>query len=190
MGELFGDEGSAHWIAREALTLFSRMSDGRTPKGALYTLIRGRFLLHADLDVCAKVYGPPPLARSELAALGPLVAQAARAGDSAAHGLFEQAAQQLAATVHAVRDQLRVPRQTPLPVSYSGGMFRLDGLLKPLLAAALSSGERRYEFLAPQLPPSAGAALYAAKLAGTPLTSEFIARLAHSFDGGDVAEFA
>ena len=28
-GELFSDEGSAHWIAREALSLFSRMSDGR-----------------------------------------------------------------------------------------------------------------------------------------------------------------
>ena len=74
-GELFSDEGSAYWIAREALTLFSRMSDGRTPKAALYDLIRERFQLRADLDVCAAVYGPPPLARSEIAALAPLAAR-------------------------------------------------------------------------------------------------------------------
>jgi N-acetylglucosamine kinase-like BadF-type ATPase len=184
-GELFSDEGSAYWIARAALTLFSRMSDGRAPKAALYNLIRERFQLHADLDVCAAVYGPPPLVRSDVAALAPLAARAARAGDAAAHRLFEQAAQELAAIVHAVRDQLDVPPQTSLPVSYSGGMFRLDGLLQPLLAAALCAGDRRYEFVAPRLPPSAGAALYAAKLAGAALTPELVAGLARSFDGGE-----
>ena len=35
-GELFSDEGSAYWLAREGLRLFSRMSDGRAPRGALY----------------------------------------------------------------------------------------------------------------------------------------------------------
>ncbi len=35
-GELFSDEGSAYWLAREGLTLFSRMSDGRSPRGPLY----------------------------------------------------------------------------------------------------------------------------------------------------------
>ena len=181
-GELFGDEGSAYWIAREALTLFSRMSDGRAPKAALYDLIRERFRLSEDLDLCAAVYGPPPLARSEVAALARLVAQAARAGDPAAHRLFELAAQELAAIVHAVRDQLDVSQQTPLPVSYSGGMFRLDGLLAPLLEAALELGNRRYEFVAPRLPPSAGAALYAAKLGGAALSAQFVAGLARSFD--------
>jgi N-acetylglucosamine kinase-like BadF-type ATPase len=189
-GELFSDEGSAYWIAREALTLFSRMSDGRTPKAALYDLIRERFQLRADLDVCAAVYGPPPLARSEIAALAPLAARAARAGDAAAHRLFERAAQELAAIVDALRGQLDVPPQTPLPVSYSGGMFRLDGLLTPLLEAALRLGDRRYEFVAPRLPPSAGAALYAAKLAGAELTPELVAGLARSFDGRERVRLA
>ncbi len=140
--------------------------------------------MRADLDVCAAVYGPPPLARSEVAALAPLVARAAREGDAAAHQLFEEAARELAAIVHAVRDQLGVPSQTPLPVSYSGGMFRLNGLLKPMLEAALGTGDRRYDFVAPRLPPAAGAALYAAKLAGVALTPEFIEGLASSLDGG------
>jgi N-acetylglucosamine kinase-like BadF-type ATPase len=189
-GELFSDEGSAYWIAREGLTLFSRMSDGRAPRAALYELIREHFRLDTDLDVCAAVYGPPPLARSALAALAPLVARAARQGDVQAHGLFERAAQELAAVVHAVRDQLNVPPQTRLPVSYSGGMFRSGMLLKPRLEAALDAGERRYEFVAPRLSPAAGAALYAAKLTGAALSVGSIAALAHTAEGGVIEDGA
>jgi len=189
-GELFSDEGSAYWIAREALTLFSRMSDGRAPKGALYELLRERFKLRADLDLCAAVYGPPLLTRSEFAALAPLVARAALEGDAGARRLFERAAQELAEIVHAVRDQLGVPYGLPLPVSYSGGLFRLEGLLKPMLEAALGAGDRCYEFVVPRLPPAAGAALYAAKLAGAALAPESVAELARSFEGGALKEFA
>jgi N-acetylglucosamine kinase-like BadF-type ATPase len=189
-GELFSDEGSAYWIAREGLTLFSRMSDGRAPRAALYELIRENFHLDTDLDVCAAVYGPPPLTRSALAALAPLVARAARQGDVGARGLFERAAQELAAVVHAVRDQLNVPPQTRLPVSYSGGMFRSGMPLKPLLEAALGASERRYEFVAPRLSPVAGAALYAAKLAGAALSVGSIAALARTAEGGVIEDGA
>jgi N-acetylglucosamine kinase-like BadF-type ATPase len=176
-GELFSDEGSAHWIAREALTLFSRMSDGRAAKTPLYELIRERFQLHADLDLCAVIYGPPPLTRSKMAALAPLVARAARAGDAEARQLFQLAAQHLASIVHAVRDQLHVPLGTPLPVSYSGGMFRPDDLLKPMFEVALQAGDLRYQLVAPRLPPVAGAALYAVKLAQASITDDAVAEL-------------
>jgi len=177
-GELFSDEGSAYWIAREALTLFSRMSDGRAQKGPLYELIRQRFGLHGDLDLCAAVYGPPALARSELAGLAPLAARAAAAGDVQALKLFEAAARELAALVHAVRDALQPPTQTLLPVSYSGGMFQFGEALLSPLRAALGDGEQHYEFAAPKLTPAAGAALYAARLGGAPLTAAAVAELA------------
>ncbi len=179
-GELFSDEGSAYWLARETLALFSRMSDGRADKGPLYELVREHFRLRADLDVCAAVYGPPALTRSQIAALAPLAARAASAGDPAVERLFAAAAEQLAALVHAVRDQLAAPPQLPLPVSYSGGMFRPPSVLTPLLEAALRTSGRRYEFVAPQLAPCAGIALYAAKLAGTPLPPEAAAQLART----------
>jgi N-acetylglucosamine kinase-like BadF-type ATPase len=181
-GEQFSDEGSAYWVVREALNLFSRMSDGRAARAPLYELIREHFQLRGDLDVCAAVYGPPPLTRSEFAALAPLVARAARAGDGAAYGIFETAARELAAIVHAVRDALAVPQQTLLPVSYSGGMFQLDNLLMPLLRAALETGGRQYEFAKPRLSPSAGAALYAAKLAARPLTPEALTELTRTHE--------
>ena len=40
-GELFGDEGSAYWIAVRGLAAFSRMSDGRLPAGPLLEVAPG-----------------------------------------------------------------------------------------------------------------------------------------------------
>jgi hypothetical protein len=54
----------------------------------------------------------------------------------------------------------------------------LKNLTLPLLRAALESGGRPYEFTAPRLTQGAGAALYAAKLAGTPLKPDAVAQLA------------
>jgi N-acetylglucosamine kinase-like BadF-type ATPase len=169
-GELFSDEGSAYWVAREGLALFSRMSDGRTDRGPLYAMVRERFALHSDLDVCAAIYGPPPLARSELAGLAQLIGRAAAAGDAQAQHIFESAARELALIVHAVRDALAPPPDVPVLTSYSGGMFRFGELLLNPLRAALCLGGRRYHFVAPQVSPVAGAALYAAMLSATPLS--------------------
>jgi N-acetylglucosamine kinase-like BadF-type ATPase len=186
-GELFSDEGSAYWLAREALGLFSRMSDGRAAKGPLYELLRGHFQLQDDLDICAAVYGPPPMTRSAIAALAPVVAQAARTGDAKAQGLFHAAALELAAVVDAVRDRLNVPRDHALPVSYSGGMFQFADLLMEPFRSALSGSGRGYEFTAPSLSPGAGAVLYAARLSGTPLSMSAIDELRRQLGEGAVS---
>jgi len=177
-GELFSDEGSAHWLARAALTLFSRMSDGRSERGPLHELVRQRFGLRGDLDLCAAVYGPPALSRSALAALAPLAAQAAAAGDLAARALFAAAALELAALVDAVRTALQPPPQALLPVSYCGGMFQFGEVLLEPLRSALRGRAQRYEFTAPRLNPAAGAALSAARLAGAALTAAAVDALA------------
>jgi N-acetylglucosamine kinase-like BadF-type ATPase len=177
-GELFSDEGSAYWVAREALNLFSRMSDGRIERGPLHRLIRGHFQLRGDLDLCAAVYGPPALARSGIAGLAPIAAEAARAGDAQSRELFDAAARELAALVDLVRDKLNVPHPLPLPVSYSGGMFQFGDLVLDPLRAALAGSDRGYEFIAPRLSPGGGAALHAAKLSGAPLTSSAVDELA------------
>jgi N-acetylglucosamine kinase-like BadF-type ATPase len=179
-GELFSDEGSAFWVAREALNLFSRMSDGRMEKSLLYGILREHFGVASDLDVCAAVHGPPGLSRSEIAALSHLVAKAARKGDPSALKIFDKASQELAALVHAVRDSLGTPPDVCLPASYCGGMLERDSVMLPLFARALHAGERRYALTAPRLPPSAGAALRAAALAGAPLGADAINHLART----------
>jgi N-acetylglucosamine kinase-like BadF-type ATPase len=180
-GELFSDEGSAYWLAREGLHLFSRMSDGRMPRGALYELVRRHFVLQNDLDLCAAVYGKRLAQRSQFAQLSRLVMEAAGAGDTAARTLFVQAAAELGDIIDAVRRQLRVPPQARLAVSYSGGMFESNGLLLEPLREALASPARNYSFLSARLPSDAGAALHAAKLSGTPLAAASIAALEAQF---------
>jgi N-acetylglucosamine kinase-like BadF-type ATPase len=176
-GELFGDEGSAYWLAREGLRLFSRMSDGRAPRGELYECVRRHFALQEDLDLCAAIYGKSAAQRSQFAQLSKLVSDAASAGDAQARALFGQAARELAEIVDAARDQLHVPPEIDLAVSYSGGVFQLRELLLTPLEATLKSRAHKYRFLPARLPPDAGAALYAAKLAGTPLGAASIAVL-------------
>ena len=182
-GELFSDEGSAYWLAREGLRLFSRMSDGRTPRGALYELVRQQFGLQNDLDLCGALYGKSAAQRSQFAQLSKLVTEAASAGDEQAAALFGRAAHELAEIVDAVRDQLQVPQATELAVSYSGGLFQLGDLLLTPLQAALTGTPRKYRFLGARLPPDAGAALQAAKLSGTPLTAGSIAMLEAHMQG-------
>jgi N-acetylglucosamine kinase-like BadF-type ATPase len=177
-GELFSDEGSAHWIARAGLALFSRMSDGRAPRGPLYRLVRERLALQEDLDLCQVVYGELKGERSKVAALSRLVAEAATLGDHQAEAIIEAAAAELAALVDAVRGALGVAAGVEVAVSYTGGLFGADGPLREPFARALAMRAASYRLAPPRLAPVLGAALYAARSAGTPLSAAALERLA------------
>jgi N-acetylglucosamine kinase-like BadF-type ATPase len=176
-GELFGDEGSAHWIAREALNRFSRMSDRRAPKGELHKLMRKHFRIWHDLDLCAAIYGSGPNSRSQIAQIAPLVSEAAAKGDTAAVDIFKGAAFELASLVRAVRGNLEVPAEVLLPVTGSGSLFSLSELLLEPFKEALKKDGGSYAWQAAKLPPGAGAAVYAAQLNKTPLNDQAVAEL-------------
>jgi N-acetylglucosamine kinase-like BadF-type ATPase len=183
-GELFSDEGSAYWIAREGLNLFSRMSDGRAERSPWYDMVRQHFGLQSDLDLCAAIYGDGRVGRSHIATLAPLVTRAATAGDAQAAALFHRAAGELARIVDAVYDQLDIPAHAHATVSYSGGMFNERELLLDPFLANLSKDARRYRVASPRLPPVAGAALNAARLSGAPLGAQAIRGLETNFAQG------
>src|SRR5690606_26422220 len=94
-GEALSDEGSAHWIAMRGLNAYSRMSDGRLPKGPLHAIFNAHFGLDNDLEICAHVYGDN-CARDRLARLSLQVAEAARAGDAKATEIYRDAGDELA----------------------------------------------------------------------------------------------
>jgi N-acetylglucosamine kinase-like BadF-type ATPase len=165
-GELIGDEGSAYWIAREGMNLFSRMSDDRAARGLLYDLVRERFSLAVDLDLCAHVYGEGASARSAFAGFAPLVHEAAQSGDAGAAEIFRRGADELVQCVHAVRRALQVPETVVLPVSNTGGVFQSGGLMLDAFRAALSKARPPFVYREPQYQPEIGAALYAAYLSG------------------------
>ena len=177
-GELFSDEGSSYWLAREGLRLFARMSDGRSPLGPLYEHVRRHFALAHDLDLCGAIYGKDMAQRSHFAQLSQLLTAAAAEGDPAARELFDRAAQELADLVDAVRRQLQVPADASVAVSSSGGMFQPGNGLREALGAELRRRSPQYRFMEALLPPEVGAAIQAARLNGTPLGAASLRALA------------
>jgi N-acetylglucosamine kinase-like BadF-type ATPase len=177
-GELFSDEGSAYWIACRGLNLFSRMSDGRAARGPLYEIVRQSLGIAEDLDVCAHIFTRLGGDRARIAQLCQWVTQAARAGDAAALDIVRQAAAELALMVDATRRHLGFTDAEPVAVSYSGGVFdNVGALILDPFTAALQAHRSGYRVSEPKLPPSLGAALYAAKRHGRPLSNAAIERL-------------
>jgi len=165
-GEAFSDEGSAYWIAIRGLNTYSRMSDGRLPKGPLYAMFNEALRLQSDLDICTHVYGKGASSRGELAQLSQVVARAAQAGDAEAMGIFAQAGEELARIALAVRTALRFEPEEVALVSGSGGAFNTGDLLLSPFQKALHATGYPFEFVKPKHEPHIGAALYAARLAG------------------------
>lgn len=168
-GEAFSDEGSAYWIAMRGLNAYSRMSDGRLPKGPLHAILNAHFQLDNDLDICAHVYGGNTYARGELAQLSCQVAEAARAGDAMAEGILRDAGRELACICDTLRLALHFEADEPVPVSYSGGAFNAGELLLAPLREALFAASPHFDMRPPLHMPHYGAALYAARLAHHPV---------------------
>ncbi len=160
-GEIFSDEGSAYWIAMQGLNAYSRMSDGRLPKGPLHTLVNQRLELAEDLDLCARVYGAEGGTRAEIAQLSRIVVDAARAGDAASQSIYTRAGEELAHIVVGIRDRLGFIEGETVPVSYSGGAFSAGELLMKPFANALRAASPAFELRIPCHEPHFGAALYA-----------------------------
>ncbi len=175
-GELFGDEGSAYWIAARGLAAFTRMSDGRLPPGPLHQLLVEHLLLAADLDLVDVVLGRWRGERSRIASLSPLVVEAAGRGDTAAAAILDDAAAELTDVVEATRRRLGFAADETVPVSYSGGVFGAAAV-RTAFRDRLAAVPTPYELRRPLHPPVVGAALYAAKLAGTALEGAALHRL-------------
>jgi N-acetylglucosamine kinase-like BadF-type ATPase len=174
-GELFGDEGSAYWIAIKGLNAYSRMSDGRLPVGPLHETLRTHLALEADLDLVDVVLNRWRGGRSEIAALSRVVAGAAEEGDECAARILSEAADELAGLVDTTRRRLDFGPDQDVPVSYSGGVFNARPVVEGF-EAALKHLHDGYELREPLYSPVVGAAIYAAKLAGEPLDVETIGR--------------
>jgi N-acetylglucosamine kinase-like BadF-type ATPase len=137
--------------------------------------MRERLAVSDDLDLCAHVYVTLKSDRARIAQLCPLVCEAAAEGDEAAAAVLKQAADELALLVATTRARLGFAPDEAVNVSYSGGVFEGATLLKHFSASLAAHGE--YRLCEPVFSPVIGAALYAAKHSGRPLSEEALARL-------------
>lgn len=173
-GELFDDEGSAYWIAIRGLSAFAKMSDGRLPTGPLHQRMRAHLQLASDLDLVDVVLNRWQGDRATIASLARVVTDAATAGDPICTGILRDAGRALSELVKATIAQLDYAADEIVPVSWSGGVFDSADVR---VAFREHLADASVDLRDPLLSPVLGAALYAARLAGTPLGSEVVKSL-------------
>jgi len=161
-GYVFGDEGGAFDIVRQAVRAALRMEEGWGPETAVH-----RALLEATGAASANQalhrFYAPDWERRRVAALAPLMDRAAGEGDAVALYIVNQAAQELAQLAAAVRGQLWQPGDA-VEIAYSGGVFESRMLLERFrLLVEMEAGNR---VRAPLRPPHLGALREAYRAAG------------------------
>ncbi|MBU2923654.1 BadF/BadG/BcrA/BcrD ATPase family protein [Colwellia sp. 4_MG-2023] len=163
-GEVFSDEGSAYWVGRKGLQVFTKMSDGRLSKGPLYDILKSTLDFDYDLDITALVLCHWNSERSKIAAVSALVYQAASEGDQHAIAILAEAANELADIVEGTTKSLAFKDEDIIKVSYSGGIFNAGKFVLDPFVKALERLPNHYKVYEPLCSPVIGAALYAEKL--------------------------
>jgi N-acetylglucosamine kinase-like BadF-type ATPase len=127
-GYVFGDEGGAFDIMRQAVRAALRMEEGWGPP----TVLREALLDSTEQSSANQVlhlFYTPDWPRSRVASLASLVDEAAGKGDPVAARILENAAQELALLAASVRGQLWRPGEA-VDVAYIGGVFTSRSLLE------------------------------------------------------------
>jgi len=127
-GYVFGDEGSAFDIARQALRAALRFEEGWGPPTKLHPALLGITAAATANDLLHLFY-TREYPRKRVAEYAVLVDQVAREGDVVARELIQNAAQQLATLTGAVRTQIFTPGEAAV-ASYIGGVFQSEILLE------------------------------------------------------------
>jgi len=127
-GYIFGDEGGAFDIARQALRAILRMDEGWGPPTRLREPLLAATQSRSANQMLHRFY-TPEWPRSRVATLAPLVDSAAAEGDPVAAQILGNAAQELATLGASVRGQLWKP-EDPVDLAYIGGVFQSGSVLE------------------------------------------------------------
>lgn len=161
-GHVFGDEGGAFDLVRQALRAALRQEEGWGAATALREA-----LLKAtgapDMHTLMHWFYTPEFPKARVAAYAKLVDQAARDGDAIAREILHASAQALATLAAAVRRQL-FHRGELARTSYIGGVFHSD--IFRTRFAMLVELESEAPVHPPAFGPAAGALIEAYRLMG------------------------
>jgi N-acetylglucosamine kinase-like BadF-type ATPase len=147
----FDDRGSGYDLGRKAVAAALEAYDGRGPR----TILMDRICQHLDLGNITEIV-PKPLEQQQVAALFPLVMEAAREDDLVARHLCDDAARDLADLAVALLKRAVWTRRRA-PVVTTGGVFRSSNLIRRAFARHLRrfAPQARVELL--ERPPVEGA---------------------------------
>lgn len=161
-GYLFGDEGGAFDIVRQALRAVLREHEGWGGRTALTpALIEA--VAASDANELLHLFYTPEWPRQRIAGLARLVDRIAQEADPIATSILQNAARELALQVGSVRRQLWADADSAR-VSWVGGVFRSNILLERF--RMLVSIEANNACEPPKHGPAVGALLLAWRAAG------------------------
>jgi N-acetylglucosamine kinase-like BadF-type ATPase len=130
-GVPFDDHGSGYDLGRKAVGAALEAFDGRGP----HTLLMDRICRHLDLEEITEVVSQQ-LEPQQVAALFPLVMEAASEGDLVARHLCDDAARDLASLAVALLKRADWTRRRT-PVVTTGGVFKSSHLIRRAFARHL-----------------------------------------------------
>lgn len=154
-GHVFGDEGSGHWLGREAVGAAIRAFDGRDPATTLGALLCEETETDDVGAAVIQLYADGA-GKTQVAALAPIVSRAAEAGDAVAIALLDRAGAALADHVVAIADALELGADAVLPVGMTGSTWKAGGALRDRFDATVAERLPGAELRRVETPPVAG----------------------------------
>ena len=177
-GHLISDEGSSYWLGTAAMRLSVMAADGRVPPTALVDAVL-RYLDIPDMDAIMHRIYVPPMSKTELAALAPLVIETANGGDAAALELLRRGASDLADCVLAVARRLGMDGNS-CELALVGGLLHPGSPMSALVGEETLARLPRCVISSPELPPVLGACVLGLQALGLTIDGEVAQTLRES----------
>jgi N-acetylglucosamine kinase-like BadF-type ATPase len=178
-GWRLGDEGSGYDLGHKALIAGLRDFDGRGPRTSLSDKIKATLGLGDLSELVDRVYNGG-MGSSEVAALAPLVSEAAAEGDEVATGILKKAGEELGTAASAVIRRLGL--EGNFPVALNRGIVNIGGALRASLEKTVRRGSPESEFIGLRFTPEVGAALLALRELGVHVDEELLRRVEASYE--------
>lgn len=162
-GPNIGDEGSATWLGRRALSVVSAAHDGREPETALTGAVLTALEFESIDDLVPWASEAP---HSAIASLAPVVCQVATGGDLRANALVSLAVEELVVHVRTLAKRCFVDERAGFAVALSGGLLSRGSLVRKRLEQRLKSAVPGANIRSEEVDAARGAVRRARRLLG------------------------
>lgn len=162
-GPNIGDEGSAAWLGRRALSVITAAQDGREPETAMTGAILTALELESIDDLIPWAAGATP---GTIATLAPVIAKVASTGDLRANAVISFCVEELSLHIRTLARRCFMDERAAIPVAFAGGLLSKGSLVRKRLEQRLKSAVPGATVRAEEVDAARGAIRRARRLLG------------------------
>ena len=178
-GYLLGDEGSGYYIAQQGIIAALKHRDGRGEDTRLRMLFEKHFQIDSIDEVIPIIY-QKKFTRTDMAALAPLVFEAAAKEDKMAMEIITRAGRELGRMVNAVVARMRLQNE-PVRLALEGSVFKKKKLLIPAIEEEIRNFHKKFEIVSPVFEPSVGCVILALEGLGVKMNEGTIENMKRTY---------